>query len=61
MVTCFAIPPVHLLPYHSYQKSKYALFNIPCAFPEPDEATSRPPLEAAAQLEGMGLEVTIGG
>lgn len=56
-----AIPPVHLLPYHSYQKSKYALFNIPSAFPEPDEATSRPPLEAAAQLEGMGLDVTIGG
>jgi len=56
-----AIPPAHLLPYHSYQKSKYDLFNIPCAFPDPDEATSRPPLEAAAQLEGMGLEVTIGG
>jgi pyruvate formate lyase activating enzyme len=54
-------PPVHLLPYHGFQKSKYALFKIPYLFAEPDKATARPPLKAAAQLEGMGLQVTIGG
>ncbi|VVS93480.1 glycyl-radical enzyme activating protein [Desulfoluna spongiiphila] len=54
-------PPVHLLPYHSFQKSKYGLFTLPYSLPEPDHAAARPPVEAAAQLEGLGLTVRIGG
>lgn len=55
------IPPVHLLPYHSFQKSKHALFNIPLAFDAPNKATIRPPLEAAGQLHAMGIDACIGG
>lgn len=54
-------PPVHLLPYHSYQTSKYTLLTLPYPLEGRDIAPARPPVEAAARLESMGLTVNVGG
>ena len=49
--------PIQLIPLHTYQKSKHALFGIPQ--PElPPQERGRAPLEVAAQLEGMGFDVS---
>ena len=52
-------PPVRLLPYHNHQKVKDALFARVAPYQGPDKSIMRPPLEVAAQLEGMGLEVYL--
>ena len=50
--------PVHLMPYHDFQRGKHDQFGIP--MPElPPKERGRNPVEVAAQLEGMGVEVKM--
>lgn len=52
---------VHILPYHDFQKSKYARFNLQHDTGSINLPTQDMILHAKKRLENFGLEVVIGG
>lgn len=54
------IETVKLLPYHALAKNKYAAIGMPCTLPEAESPSEEQIAEAAAILQGYGLDARSG-